>query len=120
MSWIGLTRGPMGIPGIPPVSFFGFDLKTNFEYYYLILFLDIIVIFLISRIVDSRVGRTFVAIREDELAAQSISIDTFRAKVLSFILATFFLLLLLGFPSSKSMWPTCQRRRSERRQGSMG
>jgi branched-chain amino acid transport system permease protein len=36
------------------------------------------------------VGRTFVAIREDELAAQSISINTFRTKVLSFVLATFF------------------------------
>jgi branched-chain amino acid transport system permease protein len=90
MNWIGLTRGPMGIPGIPPVSFFGFDLKSNFEYYYLILFLDVAVIFLISRIMDSRVGRTFVAIREDELAAQSISVNTFRAKVLSFVLATFF------------------------------
>jgi len=90
MNWIALTRGPMGIPGIPPASFFGFDLSSNFGYYYLILVLDVAVIFLISRIVDSRVGRTFVAIREDELAAQSISINTFRAKVLSFVLATFF------------------------------
>ena len=90
MNWIGLTRGPMGIPGIPPASFFGFDLSGNFGYYYLILGLDVVVIFLISRIVDSRVGRTFVAIREDELAAQSIAINTFRAKVLSFVLATFF------------------------------
>lgn len=90
MNWIGLTRGPMGIPGIPPASFFGYELKSNFEYYYLILFLVVVVLFLISRIVDSRVGRTFVAIREDELAAQSISINTFRAKVLSFVLATFF------------------------------
>lgn len=90
MNWIGLTRGPMGIPGIPPASFFGFDLSGNFGYYYLILVLDVVVIFLISRIVDSRVGRTFVAIREDELAAQSIAINTFRAKVLSFVLATFF------------------------------
>ncbi len=90
MNWIGLTRGPMGIPGIPPASFFGFDLSGNFGYYYLILVLDVGVIFLISRIVDSRVGRTFVAIREDELAAQSIAVNTFRAKVLSFVLATFF------------------------------
>ena len=35
-------------------------------------------------------GRTFVAIREDELAAQSIGINIFRAKVLSFVIATFF------------------------------
>ncbi len=90
MNWIGLTRGPMGIPGIPPASFLGFDLTSNFGYYYLILFLDVAVIFLISRIINSRVGRTFVAVREDELAAQSISVNVFRAKVLSFVLATFF------------------------------
>jgi branched-chain amino acid transport system permease protein len=90
MNWVSLTRGPMGIPGIPPVSFFGFDLKSNFHYYYLILFLDGVVLFLISRISDSRVGRTFIAIREDEVAAQSISINIFRTKVLSFVLATFF------------------------------
>jgi len=90
MNWTGLTRGPMGIPGIPPVSIFGLELSTNRGYYYLILVLDVIVLFLISRIIDSRVGRTFVAIREDELAAQSISVNTFRAKVLSFVIATFF------------------------------
>lgn len=90
MNWIWLTRGPMGIPGIPPASFLGMELKSNLQYYYLILFLDIVVIFLISRIVDSRVGRTLVAIREDELAAQSVSVNPFTAKVLSFVLATFF------------------------------
>lgn len=90
MNWIGLTRGPMGIPGIPPPSILGYELMSNTGYYYLILVLVIIVIFLISRIVTSRVGRTFVAIREDELAAESVSIAIFRAKVMSFVIATFF------------------------------
>ena len=90
MNWIGLTRGPMGIPGIPSPSIFGYELMGNTGYYYLILVLAIIVIFLISRIVTSRVGRTFVAIREDELAAVSVSIAIFRAKVMSFVIATFF------------------------------
>lgn len=90
MNWIGLTRGPMGIPGIPSPSIFGYELMSNTGYYYLILVLAIIVIFLISRIVTSRVGRTFVAIREDELAAESVSIAIFRAKVMSFVIATFF------------------------------
>lgn len=90
MNWIGFTRGPMGIPGIPSPSIFGYELMSNTGYYYLILVLVIIVIFLISRIVTSRVGRTFVAIREDELAAESVSIAIFRAKVMSFVIATFF------------------------------
>jgi len=90
MNWMSLTRGPMGIPAIPPVSFFGFELSGNQQYFYLILVLNLLVLFLLSRIIDSRVGRTFVSIREDELAAQSVSINVFRAKVLSFVIATFF------------------------------
>ena len=90
MNWIGLTRGPMGIPGIPPSSILGWEPSGNRGYYYLILAIDLIVLFLIARIINSRVGRASVAIREDELAAQSISINTFHAKVLSFVIATFF------------------------------
>ncbi|UCF93968.1 MAG: branched-chain amino acid ABC transporter permease, partial [Desulfobacterales bacterium] len=89
LNWIGLTRGPMGIPGVPPPSILGFEPTSNFGYYYLILGLTLVVLFLISRIVTSRIGRTFVAIREDELAAQSVCIATFPAKILSFVIATF-------------------------------
>jgi len=90
LNWIGLTRGPMGIPGIPPPAIGGVALSGNLGYYYLILALDVIVLLLLSRIVTSRVGRAFVAIREDELAAQSAGIPTFRMKILSFVIATFF------------------------------
>jgi branched-chain amino acid transport system permease protein len=88
LNWISLTRGPMGIPGVPPPSIWGFSFSGNRGYYYLILALDILVLFLLSRIVNSRVGRTFVAIREDEVAAQSVGIAVFPAKVLSFVIAT--------------------------------
>lgn len=90
LNWIGLTRGPMGIPGIPPPAIGGVTLSGNRGYYYLILALDVLVLFVISRIVNSRVGRAFVAIREDELAAGSVGIATFPTKVLSFVIATFF------------------------------
>jgi len=90
MNWMTLTRGPMGIPGVPPPNIFGFELMSNTGHYYLVLILVLLVIFLISRIVTSRVGRTFIAIREDELAAESVSIAIFPTKVLSFVIATFF------------------------------
>jgi len=45
-------------------------------------------LFIISRIIDSRLGRAFVAIREDEVAAQSVGIAIFPTRVLSFVLAT--------------------------------
>jgi branched-chain amino acid transport system permease protein len=90
LNWIGLTRGPMGIPGIPPPAIWGAPLTGNRGYYYLILALDLLVLFILSRIVASRVGRAFVAIREDEVAAQASGIATFRYKVLSFVIATVF------------------------------
>jgi branched-chain amino acid transport system permease protein len=90
MNWMTLTRGPMGIPGVPPPNILGFEPMSNTGYYYLVLILVLIVIFLISRIVTSRVGRKFVAIREDELAAESVSIAIFPTKILSFVIATFF------------------------------
>lgn len=90
LNWIGLTRGPMGIPGIPPAALFGLELRGNAGYYWLVLALDVLTLFVLSRIVTSRVGRAFVAIREDELAAEASGIPAFRMKVLSFVIATFF------------------------------
>jgi len=90
LNWMGLTRGPMGIPGIPPVGLFGVELRGNAAYYWLVLALDVLTLFVLSRIVTSRVGRAFVAIREDELAAEASGIPAFRMKVLAFVIATFF------------------------------
>ncbi len=90
LNWMGLTRGPMGIPGIPAPSIFGIDLGTEVGYYFLIYILAAATIITIYRIVNSRVGRAFIAIREDELAAQSMGINTTMYKVLAFTIAAFF------------------------------
>jgi branched-chain amino acid transport system permease protein len=90
MNWTSLTRGPMGIPRIPPPALPGIEFRGNAAYYYLILALDVLVLFVLARLVSSRVGRTFVAIREDELAAQSCGVAVFRYKMLAFVVATFF------------------------------
>ena len=54
----------------------------------MILALNVVMVFVVSRIITSRVGRAFVAIREDEVAAQSVGIPSFRTKVLSFVVST--------------------------------
>jgi branched-chain amino acid transport system permease protein len=97
MNWIGLTRGPMGIPGIPPASLFGTEIQSNRGYFYLVLALDVVVIFVVSRLVTSRVGRALVALREDELAASASGISPVRFKVLAFVIATFFAGIAGGF-----------------------
>ncbi len=88
LNWIALTRGPMGIPGIPPPVIWEHSFRGNHDYYYLILGMVVVILFLISRIIDSRIGRAFIAIREDEVAAQSVGIAIFPTKVLSFVIAT--------------------------------
>lgn len=88
LNWVSLTRGPMGIPGIPPPAIAGYSFGGNRDYYYLILLLNVLMLFLIARIMHSRVGRAFIAIREDEVAAQAVGIPVFSTKVLSFVIAT--------------------------------
>ncbi len=89
LNWMQLTRGPMGIPGIPAISIFGYELQSNLGYYYVICILAMITVLLISRIVNSRVGRAFMAIREDELAAQYMGIYTTNYKILAFSMGAF-------------------------------
>ena len=90
MNWISITRGPMGIPGIPAPTIFGWSLSSNLHYYYLILVMDILTIFCIYRAVHSRIGRALMAIRDDDLAASTLGIPTFQYRLLALSFSTFF------------------------------
>ena len=90
MNWISLTRGPMGIPGISAPSIFGWTLSTNRDFYYFILLMDLLVLFLLYRIVHSRIGRALTAIRDDDMAAASLGISNFRYRLLALSFSTFF------------------------------
>ena len=83
------TRGPMGIPGIPVPTVFGMQLNNNFRLYFLALFLAVATVFICMRVLDSRIGRAWIAIREDELAARAMGIPTVRYKVYNLAFATF-------------------------------
>ncbi len=81
---LDFTRGPMGLTGIPAITFFGKPLFHLWSIYYVaagILFLAII---FITHIVDSRIGDAFQAIRIDELAARAMGIPAGYYKVLAF------------------------------------
>lgn len=82
-----LTRGPMGLPGISPPSVFGRELTRDWQFYYLILFLLVIVLFIVSRLENSRIGRAWFAIREDEIAAQCSGVNLIRYKVTAFAIS---------------------------------
>ena len=82
-----LTRGPMGLPGIPPPSAFGVSFRGELPFYYLILTVVAVLVVAVRRIADSRVGRAWFAIREDEVAAEACGIDIARYKVAAFALS---------------------------------
>ena len=90
MNWNSLTRGPMGIPGIPFPKIFGLEFKNYTLYYYLVLLFAAIIVLLIYRMYHSRVGRAFIALREDETGAASMGIYIFGYKVWAFTLGCFF------------------------------
>ncbi|MFJ9086384.1 branched-chain amino acid ABC transporter permease [Streptomyces sp. NPDC102384] len=92
-----VTNGPNGIPNIPDLKIFGFDLGETHtvlgvdlgrfaNYYLLMLFFTIIVVTVFRRASASRIGRAWVAIREDETAARAMGINAFRLKLLAFAL----------------------------------
>ena len=89
-NWVGLTRGPSGISGIPKPAVFGFVFGSAERIYYLALVLAILSLLVISRIVRSRIGRAWTAIREDEVAAEAMGIHTSRYKLLSYACGAYF------------------------------
>lgn len=89
--WESLTHGVVGIIGIPapgPIGPLAFD--TPRTLYYLVFVVLVIGVWIMSRIVRSLVGRTFVAIRNGEELAQSLGIDLMRNKLLAFVLSVFY------------------------------
>jgi branched-chain amino acid transport system permease protein len=92
---VNLTNGPKGIGQIDSVKIFGLDLGKRLElfgfdinsvtlYYYLFLLLVIVSIVICYRLQDSRIGRAWMAIREDEIAAKAMGINTRNMKLLAF------------------------------------
>jgi len=87
-NWMGLTRGPRGIPGIPAPRIGFSDWQIVIEsypaYYYLILLFVFITIYACVRIMDSRVGLAWMAIREDEDVAAVMGINLVYYKTMAF------------------------------------
>jgi len=89
-NWVSLTRGPMGLPGIPRFSFLGFSLEPIWAYLILVIFFLLVTILVIQRIVHSPFGRILRSIREDELASEALGKNTTKYKLLVFVIGAFF------------------------------
>ena len=104
---INFTNGPQGINMIDPIRVFGvslageagsgamvhiggFSMPSVNAYYFLFLFLTIATVFITARLQHSRLGRAWVAIREDEIAAKAMGINTRNVKLLAFAMGASF------------------------------
>jgi branched-chain amino acid transport system permease protein len=84
----GITGGANGLSGIDQPSIFGFTFKTTLSQYYLVLFFVIITIVAMRRLENSRLGRSWTYVREDELAAEAMGVNTIRVKAIAFLLGS--------------------------------
>jgi branched-chain amino acid transport system permease protein len=104
---INITNGPQGINSIDPVRIFavnlagepgsranvvlgGFSMPSVNAYYFLFLALCVAIVFISYRLHDSRLGRAWIAIREDEIAAKAMGINTRNMKLLAFAMGASF------------------------------
>ena len=98
---VNLTNGPQGISRIDPVSvaevplsvtqqIFGIELPSVHLYFYLFLIFTVLVVFVSQRLEKSRIGRAWMAIREDEIAAAAMGINTRNLKLLAFAMGAMF------------------------------
>src|SRR3989344_3792800 len=90
LNWTELTRGPLGIPGIPKPSFLGINFSSNFSFLILILIITLVCYFLINRITNSPFGKVLESIRDDELASKTLGKNTSKAKSISLMVSAFF------------------------------
>ncbi len=88
-NWNDFSFGPSGIANIPRPSLFGVEmsLQANINYlYYILIGLVIFTIFVVNRLQNSRIGRAWIALREDEIACQAMGIDKAKTKLTAFAL----------------------------------
>jgi branched-chain amino acid transport system permease protein len=89
-NWMNVTRGPLGIPGIPSIYFIGFRLDSKISYLTLSLFIVSLVWFLLRNISKSGFGKTLQAISEDEIFTKSIGKNVYLSKIVSFTMSAMF------------------------------
>lgn len=87
--WEGLTRGTMGIV-LPSATLFGMVIEGDRSFFYIIFVAFIIMTLAATNIMRTRYGRAFIAIRDNDRAAEGMGIPIFRYKLLAFAVSSFY------------------------------
>lgn len=89
LQWKAVTGGALGIQ-VPKVTLLGFVFSGDKSNYFLVLFFVIVMLFLSINILKTKTGRAFVAIRDHEIAAETMGVNLMWYKTLSFVISAFF------------------------------
>ena len=95
-NWMDVTRGPMGLTGVPPMSAFGWVASRPAQQFWLMLGVAVLLYIAVGRLTRGATGRAWKMIRDDEIAARSIGVDVTYYKVLAFAIGC----ALCGFGGS--------------------
>lgn len=85
-NWVDLTRGPLGIPGIPVASLFGFNIDNHWKFLILSAIFAFLAYLVVHKLVNAPYGRVLKAIREDEIFAQSLGKNVNFYKIQVFVI----------------------------------
>ena len=89
-NWVSLTRGPMGLPGIPRFSLFGWEISATWSYLVLVFVFVFITYFAIKNITNSPFGRILKGVREDEISVMAMGKNVNKYKLIVFVVGAFF------------------------------
>ncbi|MCL2104064.1 MAG: branched-chain amino acid ABC transporter permease [Kiritimatiellaeota bacterium] len=89
-NWMGLTRGPLGIPGIPGIRLFGMAVESKVAFLLLVAVLAALIFVAIRKLTTSSFGRTLRALSEDEIFAKSLGKNVYLTKLTAFTLGAMF------------------------------
>ena len=83
-NWMSLTRGPLGIPGIPGISLRGVAIENKWAFLLLMVAFVAVIFFFLRKLTGSAFGRTLRALSEDEIFTQSLGKNVYVSKVIAF------------------------------------
>ncbi len=90
LNWESLTKGPYGLPGIPPPQIGSFVYLSNTPYYYTVLALASLGVFVAWRLTKTQLGKIFIAAKDDQMAVEASGVQVNRYKVLAFALSAIY------------------------------
>jgi branched-chain amino acid transport system permease protein len=86
-NWMSLTRGPLGIPGIPGISMFGIAIESKWAFLLLTVAFATLIFFFLQKLTGSAFGRILRALSEDEIFTQSLGKNVYLSKVITFTIS---------------------------------